>query len=362
MQILTVNLAHRSYPIYIGSGLIHDQNLLQQHIIGSQMMVVSQENVAKHYLEIVKNAFKKLHCDTMIILDGETSKSIATWQQILDHLLQQHHHRNTTLVALGGGVVGDVTGFAAATYQRGINFIQIPTTLLAQVDASVGGKTAVNHPLGKNMIGAFYQPKAVIIDVDTLITLPEREFRAGMTEIVKAGLLADISFFNWLEKNLSNLFAKDKDILIEAIKKAVQIKSSIVEEDETEKTGSRALLNLGHTFAHAIESSTHYKTYLHGEAVAIGICIAAALSERRSWLSKEEVKRIHQFFMAAKLPTALPATITNDQLVTAMLFDKKINQKGLVFILLSKLGHAQVVEDVSEMELDELLTDFRKKL
>lgn len=360
MQSLTVNLARRSYVVYIGSDLLHQDDLLLQHVSSSQVMIVSQKPIAKYYLGLIQNTFSRLQCDAVIIPDGEQNKSLASWQQILESLLKNNYYRSATLIALGGGVVGDVAGFAAAVYQRGVNFIQVPTTLLAQVDASVGGKTAVNHPLGKNMIGAFHQPQAVVIDVNTLETLPDREFRAGISEIIKTALLADEAFFVWLEKNLALLLSKHKEILIEAIKRAVQIKSKIVEADETEKIGRRALLNLGHTFAHAIESCTHYAEYLHGEAVAIGLSLAAALSEKRGSISQKDVERIRQLFISAGLPTELPASVTNDQLIAAMSLDKKITQKGFVFILLSALGEAKIVEDVSEAELNKLLINYRR--
>lgn len=355
MNTILMNLEERSYPIYIGSDLLSEKDLLQKHVVGEQVMIVSQPPVASHYIEKIKAAFVNHHCDEVIIDDGEANKTLSTWQRILSELIKKHHHRDTTLIALGGGVTGDITGFAAACYQRGVNYIQIPTTLLAQVDASVGGKTAVNLPNGKNMVGAFYQPKAVFIDINTLNTLPEREFRAGIAEIIKAALLYDESFFCWLEENLSLLLAKDNAKLTEAIERAVQVKANIVAADEKEQTGLRALLNLGHTFAHAIETVTEYKMFLHGEAVAIGLCLAAKLSFQRGTLSEDEANRIINIITAVKLPTQIPSSTNREQLLAAIKLDKKISDGKLVFILLDGIGAAQKVTDITKQELEAIM-------
>lgn len=274
MAILQLDLGERSYPIYIDSGLFKDNSLLSSHVRSTRVCIVSNDVVAPLYLEALKAQLVGYDIDEVILPDGEAEKSLANFDVIMSHLLKNIHGRDTTLIALGGGVIGDITGFAAACYQRGIDFIQVPTTLLSQVDSSVGGKTAVNHPLGKNMIGAFYQPKAVIIDIDSLTTLPEREFNAGMAEVIKYGILGDYDFFVWLETHITEIKSGDRATLIKMIETCCQCKADIVTADETE-AGIRALLNLGHTFGHAIEAEQGYGVWLHGEAVATGMVIAS---------------------------------------------------------------------------------------
>ena len=277
-KTITIDLGERSYPIYIGENIASDGALFAKHIVSRQTLVVSNETVAALYLEPITKALRNYQCDVLLLPDGEQYKNLTVLNKIFDMLLEKKHQRSTTLLALGGGVICDMTGFAAACYQRGVAFIQIPTTLLAQVDASIGGKTAVNHSLGKNMIGAFHQPRCVIVDINTLQSLPDREYRAGVAEIIKAALICDAEFFVWLEQNSAKILAKDKVALVYAIARACEIKASIVAADETETEGVRALLNLGHTFGHAIEQVFGYGQWLHGEAVAMGLVLAADLS------------------------------------------------------------------------------------
>ncbi len=283
MYTLNLDLGERSYPIYIGSGILADQQLLRRHVSGRQVMLVTNEVVAPLYLDKVRAGYPGISCSQVVLPDGEENKNLATLELVFDQLLAERHNRGTTIVALGGGVVGDMAGFAAACYQRGVNFVQVPTTLLAQVDSSVGGKTGVNHPLGKNMIGAFYQPQCVIIDTETLQTLPARHYRAGIAEVIKYGIIADREFFVWLENNYSSLLSLREDALHYAITRSCEIKARVVAQDERE-SGLREILNLGHTFGHAIETEQGYGEWLHGEAVAAGMVMAADLSVRMGLL------------------------------------------------------------------------------
>lgn len=355
--MITLKAKHASgeYPIYIGSDLLHNHALLRRHILSQQVMVVTNSTVAPLYLPMVESACSSFSCGTVILRDGEQYKALSEMSRILDSLAEQQHHRDTTLLSLGGGVIGDMGGFAAACYHRGIRHIQIPTTLLAQVDASIGGKTAVNHPQGKNLIGAFHQPEAVIIDIDTLKTLPEREFRSGLAEMIKAGLICDHQYFSWLEKHQSQLFARQPDILIEAISQACQIKCDIVAEDEKE-AGKRALLNLGHTFGHAIEQCLQYQHWLHGEAVAVGMMLAAELSVQIGWLEKSALQRIEQLLLSCQLPTQLPASIQNSQnLLNAMQSDKKVLNQSRRLILLKGMGKAVISDRITDDQLRDWL-------
>ena len=346
MKTLTISLSSRSYPIYIGANLLHDKTLLQKHLRSQQVLIVSNPTVADRYLAAVQKALTDYQCDIVLLPDGEKYKSIETLQEIFTTLLSHRHRRQTTLLALGGGVIGDMTGFAAACYQRGVDFIQLPTTLLAQVDSSIGGKTAVNHKLGKNMIGAFHQPRAVIADIATLATLPEREFCAGLAEIIKAALIKDKVFFEWLELHIDDLLTKKTDILIEAVAQSCAIKAAIVECDETEQTGERALLNLGHTFGHAIETCLNYESHLHGEAVAMGLILAAKLSQQCGFISREDVVRIQRLLERAHLPTQVPNSLRIDDLLIAMQRDKKIINKQLAFIVLKAIGEATLITTI----------------
>ncbi len=356
MKTLQVALGERSYPLLIGSGLLSRvAELLPGYIIGQQICIVTNRTVAPLYLPVLLPQLNNYQTVQVILPDGEQFKDLATLNLIFDELLKHRFERRCTLLALGGGVVGDMTGFAAACYQRGAHFIQLPTTLLAQVDSSVGGKTAVNHPLGKNMIGAFHQPNAVLADTDTLKTLSDRELRAGLAEVIKTGLLRDEEFFNWLEKHLNGLLQRDPDVLIEAIARSCRNKADIVAEDERE-SGIRALLNLGHTFGHAIEVGLGYGVWLHGEAVAAGICLAADLSRRLGWLSDVDQDRIRSVFQHLNLPVALPNSLTVDGMLGAMSVDKKVSEGRLRLVLLKAIGEAVVVSDVEPSLLRETLS------
>ena len=323
MKKLLVELGDRSYPIYIGSDLLNQTELYIQHIKAKQVVVVTNETIAPLYLDTVLKNLHEFDVETVILPDGEQFKTLEYLMPIFNKLLASKFSRNATLVALGGGVIGDMGGFAAACYQRGIAFLQIPTTLFAQVDSSVGGKTGVNHPLGKNMIGAFYQPQCVIADTDVLDTLDDRQLSAGLAEVIKYGLIRDTQFLcsGW-RNNITALLVRDKEALSFAIERSCLNKAEIVAEDETE-TGVRATLNLGHTFGHAIETGTGYGTYLHGEAVAIGTCLAADLSRRKGWLNDADVERIIDLFKKCNLPTHPPEQIDSDRFLELMAVDKK---------------------------------------
>lgn len=352
MKTLQVELGDRSYPIYIGSGLLEQSRLIKQHIKSKQVLIVTNDTVAPLYLESVSKSLKDYTVEIVILPDGEQYKNTDYLIRIFDKLLSSKFSRNATLIALGGGVIGDMGGFAAACYQRGIAFIQIPTTLLAQVDSSVGGKTGVNHPLGKNMIGAFYQPQCVIADADVLDTLDDRQLSAGLAEVIKYGLIRDAEFFAWLELSIDALLAKDKDALAFAIERSCRNKAEIVAEDETE-AGVRATLNLGHTFGHAIETGAGYGAYLHGEAVAIGICQAADLSRRKGWLNDLDVERIIGLVKKARLPVNPPDSLGSQQFLELMAVDKKNLDGKIRLILLEKIGLATLPVYV-EQELLEL--------
>ena len=306
MKTLNVELGARSYPIFIGPNLINDADRLLPYIKGSTALIVTNSTIAPLYLEQVTQHLSGIKHDVIVLPDGEEFKNLDTLNTIYNKLLENRFDRNTTLIALGGGVIGDITGYAAASYQRGVNFIQIPTTLLAQVDSSVGGKTAVNHALGKNMIGAFHQPQCVIIDTNVLSSLPTRELSAGIAEVIKYGILGDRTFFEWLESNISLLKTLDSDTVSYAIEISCQNKADIVAKDEKE-SGQRALLNLGHTFGHAIETHMGYGKWLHGEAVGAGMVMAATLSEKCGWISQEDTQRITQLIAKGGLPIAPPS-------------------------------------------------------
>jgi len=353
--IVNVDLGDRSYPVYIGENLLSQADLLRRHINGKRVLVVSNEMVAPLYLNTVKLMLHDLQVSEIILPDGEQFKTLDTVNLIYDKLLADRHERGTTLIALGGGVTGDITGFAAATYQRGVNFIQIPTTLLAQVDSSVGGKTGVNHPLGKNMIGAFYQPQCVLADTTVLGTLPVRELQAGIAEVIKYGLLGNAIFFDWLELNIYGLLNGDKTLLTHAVKISCEEKARIVAADEKE-SGVRALLNLGHTFGHAIETAMGYGVWLHGEAVATGMVMAADLSMRLGWLSAAEAVRIRNVIASAGLPVAPPAQMTAEDFMRLMSVDKKVQDGRVRFILLKSIGEAVVGASVERRLLDQTLS------
>ncbi|MCC9000770.1 MAG: 3-dehydroquinate synthase [Candidatus Contendobacter sp.] len=345
MKTLYVELGDRRYPLYIGPGLLGQPELLRPHIPGRQALVVSNTTVAPLYLDRARAALAGLRHEAVILPDGERYKTLDTLNEVFTALLNHRLDRNCTLIALGGGVIGDMAGFAAACYQRGVHFIQIPTTLLAQVDSSVGGKTAVNHPLGKNMIGAFYQPRCVLADTDTLTTLPDRELSAGLAEVIKYGLIRDLPFLEWLEANLEALLARDPAALSEAIERSCRNKAEIVVADERE-TGERALLNLGHTFGHAIETGVGYGEWLHGEAIAAGMALAAELSARLGWLRGEQVERVLALLARARLPVAPPPALTPDDFLRLMAVDKKVQDGRLRLILLRDLGRGVIADDM----------------
>ena len=357
MPTLTVELGARSYPIYIEPGLIDDGAVLRRHIAGSQLLIVTNSTVAPLYLPRLKAALGPGLVQSEVILpDGEQFKTLDVLQRIFDTALADGHDRGTTVLALGGGVVGDMAGFAAACYQRGVAFLQVPTTLLAQVDSSVGGKTAVNHPLGKNMIGAFHQPQAVIIDTRVLDTLPPREFAAGLAEVIKYGLICDREFYRWLHAERERLVARDSAVLGEAIERSCSAKAAIVAADEREG-GRRALLNLGHTFGHAIEAVQGYGQWLHGEAVAAGMLLAARLSEQRGWLRADDVTDLAGWLQAVGLPTQ-PPPMSSAQWLDNMARDKKVRDGRLRLILLRGIGNAAIVDDVSRADLARFLAPF----
>lgn len=354
MERLNVELADRSYPISIGSGLLAQRDLFTQAIRGRRVMIVTNETVAPLYLQRLQQTLDGYQLDACVLPDGEAYKTLDSFGQIMTALLEGGHGRDTTIVALGGGVIGDLAGFAAASYQRGVAFIQIPTTLLSQVDSSVGGKTGVNHPLGKNMIGAFYQPKAVIIDTDCLATLPRRELSAGLAEVIKYGIIWDAEFFAWLERNTAGLLALDASLLIQAILRCCSIKADVVSQDETE-TGVRALLNLGHTFGHAIESEQGYGNWLHGEAVAAGTVLAAQTALQLGLLNQAQVMRIRNLLAAAELPLSAPADMDFPVFMRHMMRDKKVLAGKLRLILPTNIGQADLFSDVSESVLQTVI-------
>ena len=357
MKVLQVALGERSYPIYIGSGLLQQSALLTQHIKAKQVLVLTNETIAPLYLDNVLQHLSDYQVATVVLPDGEQYKTLEYLNWVFDEALKQKFSRNATLIALGGGVIGDMGGFAAACYQRGIAFIQIPTTLLAQVDSSVGGKTGVNHALGKNMIGAFYQPQCVIADADVLDTLDDRQLSAGLAEVIKYGLIRDLPFFQWLEANMSKLLARDKDALSYAIERSCINKAEVVAEDETE-SGVRATLNLGHTFGHAIETGLGYGEYLHGEAVAIGTCQAADLSRRKGWLNDNDVERIIALFKLANLPILPPKNISAERFLDLMAVDKKNVSGQIRVILLEKIGLATLPLNVDSALLMQTLEQY----
>jgi 3-dehydroquinate synthase len=357
MKQLHVELGDRSYPIYIGPGLVSDAALIQKHIRGQQVMIVTNDTIAPLYLQTVTNALAGKTVEHVILPDGEKHKNLDTLNHIFDALLERRFNRTVTLLALGGGVIGDMTGFAAACYQRGVDFVQMPTTLLSQVDSSVGGKTGVNHPMGKNMIGAFYQPRCVLIDTDTLRSLPDREFSAGMAEVIKYGLIADAAFFAWLEANADALMARDEQALQYAIALSCQTKANVVAQDEREG-GIRAILNLGHTFGHAIETATQYTSYLHGEAVAVGMLMAMDLSQRLGAVSDQDCQRTLDLVKRCGLPTLGPKGMSLQTYMSLMAVDKKVLDGSLRLVLLKRLGEAYVGSDFPPAALEATLKAF----
>ena len=354
---LEVALGDRSYPIYIGENLLGDPSLIAPHIRGSKVMLISNTTVAPLYLEKVAESLADFDTDSLVLPDGEEYKTLETLNLIYDALLEKRYDRNCTLVALGGGVIGDIVGFAAASYQRGVDFIQVPTTLLAQVDSSVGGKTGVNHALGKNMIGAFHQPRCVIADTNTLSTLSDSHLSAGLAEVIKYGAIDSLGFFDWIEANVKALLAREPSALTYAIEQSCRHKARIVAEDEREQ-GKRALLNLGHTFGHAIETATGYGTWLHGEAVGAGMCMAAKLSQNLGWMDAVQTGRLHQLIAATKLPEKPPTDMTPQQFIDLMSVDKKVRDGQLNLVLMKGIGQSVVTSDYSPECLYETLAEY----
>jgi 3-dehydroquinate synthase len=358
MITVSVELQERSYPIYIGSNLLDSSSLVSAHIAGSEVVVVTNEVVAPLYLEKLRQRLEGHRCVEVVLPDGEQYKNLRIWERIFDALLKARFSRHCTVIALGGGVIGDMAGFAAACYLRGVPFLQIPTTLLAQVDSSVGGKTGVNHPLGKNMIGAFYQPRCVLADTTTLDTLDDRQLRAGIAEVIKYGLIKDAAFFTWLEAHLEQLLVREPLTLAHVIERSCRNKAEIVAADERE-AGMRALLNFGHTFGHAIETGLGYGTWLHGEAVAAGMAMAADLSRRLGWLPQAAVERVVALLQRAGLPTGAPRQIDTARFMELMAVDKKVIAGRLRLVLLKEIGQAVVTDNFEPGLLEATLKSCR---
>ena len=348
MERITVSLDERSYPISIGAGLFNNPALLCLSA-KQKVLIITNHTVAPLYADKLTAMLDSLGCQSAVLElpDGEQYKTLDTFNTIMSYLLEHNYSRDVVIVALGGGVIGDLVGFASACYQRGVDFIQVPTTLLSQVDSSVGGKTAVNHPLGKNMIGAFYQPKAVLIDTQCLSTLPEREFAAGMAEVIKYGIIYDQDFFVWLEQNMSALYALDEEALTYAIARCCQIKAEVMAQDEKE-AGIRALLNLGHTFGHAIEAELGYGNWLHGEAVAAGTVMAAKTAQLQGLITEQELERIKTILLQAKLPIHTPDSMSFDDFIKHMMRDKKVLAGELRLVLPTGIGTSEVVKGVPQ--------------
>ena len=354
MQTLNVDLGDRSYPIFIGADLLGNKELVESYVSGKQVMIVSNVTVAPLYMEKARALFSKFDVHEVILPDGEQYKNLDVVNRIFNALIENRFERKCTLVALGGGVIGDMTGFAAACYQRGVSFIQIPTTLLAQVDSSVGGKTGVNHELGKNMIGAFHQPRCVIADTETLNTLDDRQLSAGIAEVIKYGLIRDLPFFEWLENNMHKLLDRDSESLSYAIERSCQNKAAVVAEDEKE-AGVRATLNLGHTFGHAIEAGSGYGKWLHGEAIGTGMLMAGDLSQRMGKLTEQDVHRIDNIIDAARLPTRSPVNMDYEKFMKYMSVDKKVEAGEIHFVLLDAIGKAVITSDYDDALLQQTI-------
>lgn len=356
MRELKVDLGDRSYPIYIGENLIGNADILKPHIPGRSVMVVSNTTVAPLYLDKLLSSLDGFNVHSCILPDGERFKTIETWSSILDALMEARLDRKTTVIALGGGVIGDIAGFAAASYQRGVHFIQIPTTLLSQVDSSVGGKTGVNHPGGKNMVGAFYQPRCVIADTASLDTLPDNELSAGLAEVIKYGLIRDPAFHAWLEAHMDALMGRDKQALADAIERSCRNKAEVVAADERE-AGQRALLNLGHTFGHAIENSLGYGEWLHGEAVGCGMSMAADLSTRMGWMKPAEREAVDQLLRRAKLPIESPTGVSAETYMDRMAVDKKVEDGNVRLVLMKGIGRSVISDDYDRQQLAAMLEE-----
>ena len=347
-KILNVALDNRSYPITIGENLLSQFEHFKLHS-GQRVLVVTNDTIAPIYLQHLLDMLEAhgVKTDSVIVPDGEQYKTMETWNQILTALLANNHTRSSILVALGGGVIGDVAGFAASAYQRGIKFIQVPTTLLSQVDSSVGGKTAINHPLGKNMIGAFYQPQSVVIDINCLKTLPQRELSAGLAEVIKYGIIMDSAFFNWLETHIDDLLNLDVDALSYCIYRCCELKAQVVAADETEQD-MRAILNLGHTYGHAIEAELGYGNWLHGEAVSVGMLMASQTAKLLGLLADKDIERIKNLLIKAKLPVKRPEQMTIESYIPHMLRDKKVISGKLRLVIPTKIGQVEVMDGIEK--------------
>lgn len=356
MKLVEVALDNDPYPIYIGSGTLKNRSLWERHLAPGRVLVVSNETIAPLYLEALKLGLDGLDFHTAIIPDGEAHKTAVCWKRLLNQLADMGATRDSTIIALGGGVVGDLAGFTAATYMRGIRFIQVPTTLLAQVDAAIGGKTGINLRQGKNLAGAFHQPQAVISDIDTLATLPAREYAAGLAEVLKYGVIRDASFFHWLVANRDIIKARLSKVLVEMIYRASAHKAAVVAADEKE-SGERALLNYGHTFGHALETASHYQQWLHGEAVAIGMVLAARLSERIGLCDSGAADAIQEVLSHWELPTKVPKGYDAEHLFKLMQLDKKAQHDGLRLILIKALGEACIYKETADSDLLDVLKD-----
>jgi len=365
-DIVRVDLDNgRDYPIYIGAGFDDDEagDMIRSHVKGSRALLVTNDRIAPMYLEKYEQCLKKggnIQVDTLVLPDGEHNKDLGTMNLVLNKALELGLDRKVTFIALGGGVIGDMVGFASAVYQRGVNFIQVPTTVMAMVDSSVGGKTGVNHPLGKNMIGAFHQPECVFIDTENLDTLPDRELQSGFSEIIKYGLIRDTEFFKWQDENMEKMIARDPETLRYAIKRSCENKAEVVKEDELE-AGVRATLNLGHTFGHAIENASGYGTWLHGEAVSIGTVMAATMSAKMGWIEPELVKSIYEIMYKANLPTELPpdSPMSTEKFLKLMSVDKKVANGQLRLILLKgELGSCVFTGEFNEKAMEETIEEF----
>ncbi len=350
MKQVSVELGHRSYPINIGADLLNQKSLFSSHIAAEQVFVVTNPTVSALYLKSLIESLDGYTVSIFKMGDGEVHKSFETFQSIIEAMIQAHCRRNVTVIALGGGVVGDMAGFAAACYQRGVPFIQVPTTLLAMVDSSVGGKTAINHPLAKNMVGAFYQPQAVIADLNSLATLPQREFAAGMAEVIKYGVIYDFEFFKYLEANVEAILRKESEVLATIVSRCCEIKAEVVAQDERE-SGLRGILNLGHTFGHAIEKAGKYHTFLHGEAVAMGTCMAFELALAKGLIEKEYMESVIKLFEAFSLPVFLYENYSVEQLLSTMRHDKKNQSEKIRLVIPVGLGKVDISDRYSDNDI-----------
>ena len=356
MKKIIVNLNKRSYPIFIGKNILSDKSLFNK-VNKKNLVLITNKKIEKLHISKIKNALIKKN--KIIISDGEKYKNQDSITKIYNYLLKNKYSRDSCIVAFGGGVIGDMAGFAAATYQRGINFIQVPTTLLSMVDSSVGGKTGINHPLGKNMIGSFHQPIAVIVDTEILKTLSKRQFNAGMSEVIKYGIIKDKNFFNWIAKNTDKIKAQDSDSIIKIVKRSCEIKAEIVALDEKEKN-IRALLNLGHTFGHAIENYLGYGKWLHGEAVACGFLIACSVAIQKNTMDVSEYNKIKSLLKAFSLPTKLPKNINIERLFEIMSLDKKVKNNKMVYVIPNNIGKAYITNKISKNIVIKALKDHAK--